>query len=321
MRPFLAALLLLPTLVFAQSIALTVNGATTTVSGNGSTTISTLALNASGCGNTVGGNWSATGITAACTTLQIWLSVNSVCGAAPSGTNSPPDVPVLTVQQADLTGTTPGGPFSFAFSSVPGFNTSVPVDGGVAGVACGSVVDFTNYLCAGVTLAATGSTCNGSIINAQVVNIRYDNIPPIPPIPSITPLDTKLGVSLAPGDPSDTLLYFTVQYAVDYPDGGVGPYLNSGCGQISTTNAKCTISTLVNGTNYFIVGYSVDEANNVSLASAPVVGQPVTTYGFYANYLDAGGQPGGCGSATGGGPSALAFTAALLVLGVARRRG
>ncbi len=316
MRPFLAALLLLPALASAQTIALTVNGATNSVSGSGGTVTSTLALNGSACANQVGVAWAGTGLTGACTPLYIWLTTTS-CGTAPNTTNVPPDVTVQTVQAGDLTAGTSSGTFTFPFNSLPGF-VSLP-DGG--GFTCGSVNDFTNYLCAGVTIAAVGGMCNGSSPTAQPVNMRYDNIPPIAPIVSVTPLDTKLGLNLAPGDPSDTLLYFTAQYALAFPDGDAGTYFNSGCGQISTTNSKCTISNLVDGTNYYVVGVSVDEASNMSPPSAPTPGTPVLTYGFYANYLNDGGQPGGCGSAAGGAPSALAFTTALLVFGVARRRG
>jgi len=91
-------------------------------------------------------------------------------------------------------------------------------------------------------------------------------------------------------------------------------------GNISPANPKVTINNLVNGINYIIEGFTVDGAGNISAASNPVVGTPVVTYGFYANYLDDGGQPGGCGDAAGGAPSALAF-ATVLLLAVARRRG
>jgi len=316
MRPFLAALLLLPAVGSAQSIALTVTGATNSVSGSGGTVTSTLALNGTACAYQVGVAWTGTSLTTACTPLYFWLTTTS-CGTAPSTTNIPADVTVQTIQVGDLTAGTSSGTFTFPFNSLPGF-VSLP-DGG--GFSCGSVNDFTNFLCAGVTTAATGGMCNGATATAPPVNMRYDNIPPIPPIVGITPLDTKLGVNISPGDPNDTLLYYTAQYALAFPDGDAGTYFNSGCGQISTTNSKCTISNLVDGTDYYVVGYSVDEASNVSVASAPMPGTPVLTYGFYANYLNDGGQPGGCGSAAGGAPSALAFTTALLLFAVARRRG
>jgi hypothetical protein len=317
MRPFLATLLLLPTLVFAQTLTLTVNGATTAISGNGSTTISTLALNGTACSYTVGGNWAGTGLTTACSSLQIWLTANS-CGSTggPTTTNSPPDLVVYTAQAGSLAGGLANDTFSFAFTSLPGFNTNAGVDGGVT---CGSVNDFTNYLCAGVVLKDTTGACTSTVVQAPSVNIRYDNIPPIPPTVFTTALDTKLGVSLSPGDPSDSLLYFLAGFAVDVDGGPAGNYTQVG-GQISVNNPKVTITGLTNGTTYLVVGYSVDEASNVSLMSVPVTGEPVTTYGFYANYLDAGGQPGGCGDAGGGPPSVLAL-AALLVFGVTRRQG
>jgi hypothetical protein len=306
MRPLLATLLLLPGLAFAQTLTLTVNGAGTS---------GVLAYNASGCGFAVAGTWTGASLTAACTPLTIWTTAFT-CGTtgAPSTTNSPPDYTVTTVPASSLTsGSTTNGAFSFAFNTLPSFS--------VSGQACGTVVDFTNYLCAGVTLAAAGATCNGSIASATPVNIRYDNVPPIPPIVTITPLDSQLSVSLAPGDASDTISSYLVGYTIEPADGGTpGSYTGVG-GTIPANNARTTISNLVNGTNYLVVGYSVDEASNVSVSSTPVVGTPVVTLGFYANYINDGGYPsGGCGDAAGGGPSTLAFaTLALLVL--ARRRG
>jgi len=310
MRPLLAALLLLPGLGYAQTITLTVNGATTSVSGNGSTTTSTLAQNASACSNTVGGNWVASStLSTACTSFQIWLTAVSPCGTAPSTSNTPNDVVIYTAQVGQLTGGLTSDTFSFPFGSLPSFTTS--------GNACGAVVDFTNYLCAAVTLSATTGQCQGSSIQATAVNIRYDNVPPVAPIVTVTPLDSKLGVALSPGA-TDTLNYFLVQYAVEFADGGTGSWIGAG-GNVSINNPKVTINNLNNGTNYLIEGQSVDEAGNVSTPSAPVVGTPVTTYGFYANYLNDGGQVG-CGAVADGRPSAVAF-ATLLLLGVARRRG
>ncbi len=317
MRPLLAALLLLPAVASAQTLTLTVNGATTSVSGNGSTTTSTLAFNQSGCGYTVGGSWTGTGLTGACTSLQIWVTAFS-CGTAPSTTNYPADVVEYTAQAGQLAGGLSNDTFSFPFNSLPGF-TAAAADAGVGG-ACGSVTAFTNLLCAAVTIAATGGMCNGATAQASAVNLIYDNVPPQPPVINVTPLDSKLAVSLTPvGTDLTGVASYVVEYAVEFPDGDAGTPVTVP-GTISPTNAKVTINNLVNGVNYIIEGFTVDGAGNISAASEPVIGTPVVTYGFYANYLDDGGQPGGCGDAAGGAPSALAF-ATVLLLGVARRRG
>ncbi len=318
MRPLLVALLLLPAVGSAQTLTLTVNGATTSVSGNGSTTTSTLAFNQSGCGYTVGGSWTGTGLTAACTSLVIWTTAFTCTGPMPSTTNSPPDIPVYTAQAGQLTGGLTNDTFSFPFNSLPGF-TAAAVDAGIGG-ACGSVTAFTNQLCAGVTLAATGGMCNGSAITATSVNLIYDNVPPDPPLVTVTALDSKLSVALTPvGTDLTGVSNYQVQYAVEFPDGDAGVPVTVP-GNISPANAKVTINNLVNGITYIIEGFTVDGAGNISAASNPVPGTPVVTYGFYANYLDDGGQPGGCGDAAGGAPSALAF-ATVLLLAVARRRG
>jgi hypothetical protein len=319
MRPLLAALLLLPALGFAQSLVLTVNGATSTITGTGTTTTSTYAKNAASCNNTVAGNWLGTGLTTACTTLQVWLTT-SACGTAPSTTNSPPDYVVYTAQIGQLTGGLSTDTFSFAFNLLPGFST--PTDGGVS-TPCGSAVDFTNLLCAGLVLKDSTGACTSSSVTASPVNMRYDNVPPDPPLVTITPLDSKLSVRLTAtgsGSAVTDIQSFQAAYAVEPADGGTPNYAYVG-GTISVNNPTVTISNLVNGTNYLVVGYSIDEATNVSGPSTPpTVGEPVLTYGFYANYLNDGGQPAGCGSAAGGAPSALAFLTVLL-LGVARRRG
>jgi hypothetical protein len=300
MRPLLAALLLFPAVGFGQSIALTVNGAGTS---------SSLARNSSGCGTIVAGTWSGTTLTGACTSLQIWLSTNT-CGTTPSTTNVPPDFVVATVASGDLTtGGVTSGTFSFNFNSLPSFATS----------ACGSVVDFTNNLCAAVTLNDTTGACSGTNVQAPSFTIRYDNVPPLPPTVTVTPLDTQLSVRLASSDTTDTIQSFQLQVAVEPPDGGTPSFGFVG-GTIPVNNPSYTISGLVNGTNYLVQGYSVDEATNVSPASAQVVGTPVLTLGFYANYINDGGQPGGCGDAAGGEPSALAL-ATVLLFGLVRRRG
>jgi hypothetical protein len=306
MRPLLAALLLLPAAGFAQTIVLTLNGAGTS---------GVLARNASGCSTLVAGSWTGSGLTTACTSLQVWVtSSTSTCGAAPSTTNTPADVVVSTTPAGSLTtGGVTSGTFSFAFNTLPSFS--------ISGNTCGAAVDFTNQLCAGVTLNDTTGQCSGTAVTSTPLqSIRYDNVPPLPPTLNITPLDSQLSVRLAPSDPNDSISTYNVQYALEPPDGGTPNYVSGGT-NIPANNPSVTISGLVNGTNYLVIGYAVDEATNISVASAPTTASPVLTLGFYANYLNDGGQPaGGCGDAAGGGPSALAVVSVLL-LGLLRRRG
>jgi uncharacterized protein (TIGR03382 family) len=299
MRPLLAALLLLPAVGFAQSLSLTVSG-------------NPLALNASGCSFSVAGSWTGSGLTGACNTLQIWLTASSACGAVPSTTASPPDVVVATAQSGDLAGGLTTAPFTFLFSLLPSFTLN----------ACGANVDFTNYLCASVTSRSSTGTCDGTVTQASSVSIRYDNVAPLPPAVTVTPLDSKLTVRLAAsGSGTDVtdIVYFNVEFAIDPGDAGTPSWLSVG-GNISANNAAITISNLVNGTTYLVRGYSKDEAGNLSAPSDPVAAQPVVTNGFFGNYMADGGQEkGGC-AATGGAPSALGLVSLLLVT-LARRRG
>jgi hypothetical protein len=305
MRKLLLALLLLPSAGFAQTLAVTVNGA-----GTGLTTTPVLAYNASGCGFTVAGNWVGSGLTAACTSLQIWVTASS-CGTVPSTTNVPADVIVYTAQAGDLANGLTTDSFSFAFNLLPGFTTN----------ACGSVVDFTNTLCAAVTTKAADLSCTGTVAQASTVSLRYDNVPPLAPTLTVVPLDSQLSVRLAPTDSTDTILYYQVQYALQPADGGTPSYISIG-GNIPANNPVVTISNLTNDQPYLITGTAQDEATNISAPSTPVVASPVVTLGFYQNYIDDGGQPaGGCGNAAVGAPSALAFATVLLLLGLARRRG
>jgi uncharacterized protein (TIGR03382 family) len=298
MRALLALLLLLPAWGYAQSLTLTVSG-------------SPLALNASGCSNGVAGSWTGSGLTAACNTLQVWLTASSACGALPSTTASPPDVVVATAQAGDLNGGLSTAPFSFNFNLLPSFTTN----------ACGASVDFTNYLCASVTSRSSTGTCDGTVTQAASVSIRYDNVPPPAPVVTVTPLDSKLTVRLTPsGSGTDVtdVQYFNVEFAVDPGDAGAPVWLSVG-GNVSVNNPAVTISNLVNGTTYLVRGYSKDEASNLSPPSDPVAAQPVLTNGFFSNYIADGGQDkGGC-AATGGAPSVFGLVALLLVT-LARRR-
>jgi hypothetical protein len=299
MRFLLAALFLVPASGFAQTLTLTVSGAP-------------IAKNASGCADNVAGNWLGSGLTAACTSLQIWVTASTTCADAPSPTASPPDVVVQTVQSGDLANGTTTGTFSFAFNTMPGFVSS----------ACGTDVDFTNYLCASVTSRGGTGSCDGTLTKASAVALRYDNLPPPPPAVSVTPLDSKLSVGLAAtgtGTDVTDVQFFNVQFAVAPTTGGTPNWLNAG-GDISASNPSVTINNLVNGTTYLVRGFSKDEAGNISDPSDPVSAEPVQTFGFWSNYIDDGGQDaGGCTAA--GGASSAAALAALAALAFLRRRG
>ncbi|HMK73527.1 MAG TPA: MXAN_2561 family MXYO-CTERM-anchored protein, partial [Myxococcaceae bacterium] len=244
--------------------------------------------------------------------LQIFVTASTTCPDAPSATSSPPDVVVQTVQSGDLANGTTTGTFSFAFNTMPGF---------VSG-ACGTDVDFTNYLCASVTSRGGTGSCDGTLTKASAIALRYDNLPPPPPAVSVTSLDSKLSVGLAAtgtGTDLTDVQFFNVQFAVAPSDGGAPNWLAAD-GDISASTPSVTINNLVNDTTYLVRGYSKDEAGNLSGPSDPVSGMPEQTFGFWANYIDDGGQDtGGCTAA--GGASSGAALAALALLALAWRRG
>ena len=300
MRFLLAALVLLPASGFAQTTL------TLTVSGN------PVAKNASGCADRVAGNWLGSGLTGACNSLQIWVTASTTCTDAPSATASPPDVVVQTVQSGALVAGTTTGTFSFAFNTMPSFTSN----------ACGTDVDFTNYLCASVTSTGATGSCDGNLTKASSVSIRYDNHPPPPPAVSVIPLDSKLSVGLAAtgtGTDLTDVQFFNVQFAVAPSGGGTPDWIGAG-GDISSSNASVTINNLVNGTTYLVRGFSKDEAGNLSDPSDPVSAEPVQTFGFWSNYIDDGGQDSGGCTAAGGASSGVAL-AALAVLALLWRRG
>lgn len=307
MRPLLVALLLLPAVGLAQ----TTPSVTITVSGAGLN--GTLAYNASNCTTPVVGSWKVSNVSNPCTPLSIWTTAFT-CGSnvAPVTTTSPPDALVLSISSGTLTSGTTDGPFKFIFNTLPSFTLS--------GNACGAASDFTDTLCAAVQLPDSTGACTGTIVTGSpVFTLRYDNIAPVAPAVTVKPLDSQLTVQLAPGDSTDTISNYQVQYAVDAGAGVTPSYIGVG-NNIPANNASVTISSLTNGTEYFIRALAIDEANNQSPFSTPVVATPVLTFGFYGNFFRDGGTAGGCGDASGGGPSALAFATVFLLV-VARRRG
>jgi hypothetical protein len=318
MRPLLAALLLLPSVGAAQTLAVTINGAVT----YGTSTVPVLAFNASACGNSIAGSWTGTSLTAACTSLQIWVTAGS-CGATPNTTVAPIDFIAYTAQAGDLAGGLTTDTFNFNTSSLPGFGVGA-LDGG--NTSCGTVNDFTNTVCSGVTMNTAANGCTGTNVQAPSVGLRYDNVPPDPPNINIVPLDSQLSVRLSPDSltPVADVQYYLVQYALQSTDGGTydGGTLNYTPvgGNIVASNAAVTISGLTNGNVYSIQAFTVDEASNKSTTPNTMTGSPVMTTGFYANYINDGGQTGGCGDSAGGGPSALAL-GVFLSLVLARRRG
>jgi hypothetical protein len=319
MRPLLAALLLLPAVGTAQTLSVTINSAIT----YGTNVNPVLAFNASGCSSNITGSWTGTGLTTACTSLQLWIT-NTTCAATPNTTVAPVDYIFYTQAAGNLVGGLTTDTFSFTASVLPGFAAGA-LDGG--NTSCGSVNDFTNYVCGAVTLNTATSGCTGTVVQPTTINgLRYDNVPPDPPTINIVPLDSQLSVRLSPDalTPVVDVQYYLVQYALQSTDGGTydGGTLNYTPvgGNIAASNAAVSISNLVNGDVYSIQGFTVDEASNVSTTPTTVTGSPVMTTGFYANYLNDGGQVGGCGDSAGGAPSALAL-GALLALVLARRRG
>lgn len=266
------------------------------------------------CSSSLRVSWTTTSLTSnnICNSLQIWVSSSNSCGNSPGtgATDGGTDL-VLDTQGLStvFTGVTPDQ----VLNQIPG----------LAGKDCTAAqLDVTDAVCASVqTKDATGA-CSGSFIAGQpLLTVRFDNVPPDPPSISLTPQDSKIIVSLsANGSQASDVLTFNVEIA-ETPDGGVadGGSLNfRPAGTVNANNSSQPIIGLINDTTYAVRGFAVDEANNISQASAIETATPLAADGFWATYKKEGGEElGGCNASGAAVPSAIA---AAVALGVFLRR-
>jgi hypothetical protein len=279
---------LLPAIAFGQS------SITLTLGAGGQTDVF---KNGGQCNDHLAVNWTGNVSGVACAPFEVFATVKSSCPDKPDTDSG--DFTIGT--EDDLS--KGSGTFDFVISNLPIF------DGGT----CGGEVDKTVNICG--TFSVGQIDCGG-VTPAQVVKaspvptIRFDSIPPpAPVVTEVNTLDGALGVRVNPGNDTSTV---TVQYREQ--GGGnfisVSPY----SAQIGGT----TIDGLTNGTTYEVRATVSDQANNDSEPSAVKTGTPARTDGFWAAYVNDGGQEtGGCSVA---GPSSLALLLIAAAFGRARRK-
>lgn len=254
----------------------------------------TVVLTSANCGGTVSVNFTAvsSGSSLCETQMKAWITTGTTCGDAPAAGDlelNSPDISQLRT-----------GTLTFSVSLLPLFG-GAGRDGGSSG--CTSYAGEANMrLCAAFKYTTNGQCNPASIAKASTpLTVRFDNAPPpAPSIEEVVPLDRSLLVKVVPPDVKDVALIALEYRALD--DAGVSDFAGGGSFAVSSTSGK--ITNLVNGTEYEVRAFAVDEAGNRSvLPSGSATGTPIYTNGFWDRYRDAGGQEqGGC--AVGGGDAA-----------------
>jgi uncharacterized protein (TIGR03382 family) len=187
--------------------------------------------------------------------------------------------------------------------------------GGVT--SCTQSTDVTINLC--VYYLQGGSTTTWQLAS-QGTFVFQMAIPPAPVISGVSPGNTQLSVSVAPGNTTSTETATTgVTYEVTCtpPAGGGKPSIATG----NAGNVVC--GNLTNGLAYTVTAVGLSQAGNRGPASAAFGPGESTTpqpfLNFWEIYKGQGGvENGGCGA---GGAGALAPALALLgFLGLRRRR-
>jgi len=292
------------TLLFVLAAPLTANAQLQLQFGNATTT----SFSPSECGNSFTLTWSLATTTTACSQLTLWLT-SGTCGDAPATGDyqvDAVDASSLTVQRT--------GTATFATSGLPGF--SGPADGGTA---CGEVTTRTWRVCGYVELpgyTGFGTACgsNNQKVRSTSSTVTYDGLPPdAPTLGTVTSQDSALRASVTGIDSEAVEVRIGARVA-----GSPGAYTLSDRVATAGDTVYATVTGLVNDTEYEVVAYAVDAADNTSAASAPLLATPRKTEGFFGQYRAAGGgERGGCASA----PAAALPLAALLLAMSRRRRG
>ncbi len=181
---------------------------------------------------------------------------------------------------------------------------------------CTQANDVTVNLC--VYLLAAGSTTSWPLA-AQGTFLYQMAVPPAPVISKVTPGNTQLTVSVAPGATTSTETATTgVTYTVTCTAAVSGGGSSTGTGNAG--NVVC--GNLTNGVAYTVTASGVSQAGNPGPTSATYGPDTTTTpqpfLNFWEIYKGQGGvEQGGCGA---GGAGALAPALALLGFLAARRR-
>ena len=295
MRPALLTLLLLAVPLTANAqLQLTVNTSTSA------------SFSPAGCGNSFSVAWTYAGTSAVCSPLTVWVTAGT-CGDAPATGDyqvASEDAASLLVQR---TGST-----TFTTSDLPSFDSTS--DGGIA---CGDALTKTWRMCGyvetpGFTGFGTSCGSNNQKIRSTSTTVSYDGLPPdAPTLVSVTSQDAALRAAV--GDVAGDAVEVRIGARVA---GSTGEYRLSDRVATAGDTVYVTLDGLTNDTQYEVVAYAVDAADNASAASEPMLGTPHKTEGFFGQYRAAGGdERGGCASVP-----ATALPLAAVLLALSRRR-
>jgi hypothetical protein len=278
-------LLLGPALAAAQAADAT-NPATLRSSSD--LTNNTYSFNAGDCSGNISVTWTYVGTwgSSFSTALTLWSTTAGSClTTGPSTTDlSYSSVPWLTFV------TSKSGTFTVPISTLPGFN----VDNGDGGVKnfCGETgVEVTQRLCGAISSITSAYSSTVTVNQPDPLILLYDTKPPAAPaVSDVGSLDSSAVVNFT-YDTGTTTVY--AQYSEAGLDGG--DVWNDGPSVTVANTSKLTIQGLTNNVVYDVQLFGVDQAGNVSEASAIAQVEPIHTIGFFETLHNAGStEQGGC---------------------------
>ena len=290
------------TFLFVLVAPLTANAQLQLAFGNAATA----SFSSSDCGNSFTLTWSLASTLTACSSLTAWVTAGT-CGDAPASGDYQlfsEDAATLFVQKT--------GTATFSTADLPGFSST-----GDGGTACGEASTKTWRICGyvelpGFTGFGTGCGTNNQKVRSTSTTLSYDGLPPdVPTLQAVASQDAALRAAVTDiaGDAVEVRIGARVA-------GSTGDFTLSDRVATAGDTVYVTLGGLTNDTEYEVVAYAVDAADNASAASAPVLGTPRKTEGFFGQYRAAGGgERGGCASAP-----AAALPLAVLLLALSRRR-
>jgi hypothetical protein len=233
--------------------------------------------------------------------MQVWGTSASACES------SPPDGGVITtVPEASFSAGS--GSFTVNVSSLPGLSSAqCNVAGGV---------NVTDLLCAQATFQTSivlGGSCTSSSITPLTVELN--TAPPPVPVISVQGLNQELLINVTSsnsGTGTTPINSVTIYFApVTGGTGGQQSFTTTG-------SANVTVTGLTNGVTYAVHAVYTGTNGLPSQPSNTADGTPEPVNSFYANFVNAGGNGGGCSAPAGAAAWTLLPIAALWLFG--RRR-
>jgi hypothetical protein len=269
----------------------------------------TVVLTSANCGGTVSVNYMVVFNSGSLCSTQMtsWLTAGTSCGDAMATGD-------LELQSPDISQIRTGT-LTFSVNSLPIF-AGASRDGGSS---CTTYAGETEMkLCAAYKYTTGVGQCNPASIAkpSTPLTVRFDNSPPpAPTVDEVVSLDRALLVRVTPPEVKDVAV-IELQYR---EAAAMGEFVPAGSFAISSSSGK--VNNLVNGTEYEVRAFAVDEAGNRSLLpSNSGRGTPIYTNGFWDRYRGAGGQEqGGC-AVGGGGAAGLGMVLLAGIRFVSRRK-